>query len=138
MAWLSLSALLLGSGYLSQIVAVRSGELSFISPFSYTGILVAVFYGYLIWDELPDVLTIAGIALIVGAGMYVLAVGTDQPPRSSMTFPGFMIPRGSSSDLTSCITRYLTGEESPNSDSRLSVPMPCSAENDPPTASRPS
>ncbi len=74
-AWLSLSALLLGSGYLSQIVAVRSGELSFISPFSYTGILVAVFYGYLIWDDLPDLLTIAGIALIVGAGMYILAVG---------------------------------------------------------------
>jgi len=74
-AWLSLSALLLGSGFLSQIVAVRSGELSFISPFSYTGILVAVFYGYLIWDELPDTLTIAGITLIVAAGMYILAVG---------------------------------------------------------------
>ena len=74
-AWLSLCALLLGSGFLCQIVAVRSGELSFIAPFSYAGILVAVFYGYAIWDELPDTLTVAGIALIVGAGMYILTVG---------------------------------------------------------------
>lgn len=73
--WLSLSALLLGSGFLCQIVAVRSGELSFIAPFSYAGILVAVFYGYVIWHELPDSLTVAGIALIVGAGMYILTVG---------------------------------------------------------------
>ena len=73
--WLSLSALLLGCGFLSQIVAVRSGELSFIAPFSYSGILVAVLYGYLIWNELPDRLSVAGIALIVGAGMYILTVG---------------------------------------------------------------
>jgi drug/metabolite transporter (DMT)-like permease len=73
--WLSLSALLLGSGFLCQIVAVRSGELSFIAPFSYTGILVAVFYGYVVWQELPDRMTVAGIALIVAAGMYILTVG---------------------------------------------------------------
>ena len=73
--WLGLSALLLGTGFLCQIIAVRSGELSFIAPFSYAGILVAVFYGYVIWRELPDTLTVAGIALIVGAGMYILTVG---------------------------------------------------------------
>lgn len=74
-AWLSLSAVLLGCGFLSQIVAVRSGELSFIAPFSYTGILVAVFYGYALWDELPDSMTLTGIGLIIGAGMYILTVG---------------------------------------------------------------
>ncbi len=72
--WLSLCALLLGLGFLSQIIAVRTGELSFIAPFSYTGILVAVFYGYVIWHELPDRLTVLGILLIVGAGMYILTM----------------------------------------------------------------
>jgi len=73
--WLTLSALLLGTGFLCQITAVRKGELSFIAPFSYTGILVAVFWGYVVWQQWPSNLTFAGIALIVGSGMYILTVG---------------------------------------------------------------
>ena len=73
--WLTLSALFLGAGFLCQISAVRKGELSFIAPFSYTGILVAVFWGYLVWQQLPSHLTFAGIALIVSSGMYILTVG---------------------------------------------------------------
>ncbi|MGI9319188.1 MAG: DMT family transporter [bacterium] len=73
--WLALSALLLGLGFLCQITAVRKGELSFIAPFSYTGILVAVFWGYMVWQQWPSNLTFAGIALIVGSGMYILTVG---------------------------------------------------------------
>jgi len=73
--WLSLSAVLLGSGFLCQINAVRKGELSFIAPFSYSGILIAVFWGYMIWGQWPTATTFAGIGLIVGSGMYILAIG---------------------------------------------------------------
>ena len=73
--WLTLSALFLGAGFLCQISAVRKGELSFIAPFSYTGILVAVFWGYMVWQQWPSHLTFAGIALIVSSGMYILTVG---------------------------------------------------------------
>jgi len=73
--WLCLSALLLGCGFLLQIKGVRLGDLSFIAPFSYTGILAAVFYGYLVWDELPGLLSFAGILLIVCSGIYVLTSG---------------------------------------------------------------
>lgn len=73
--WLALSGLLLGTGFLCQITAVRKGELSFIAPFSYTGILVAVFWGYMVWQQWPSNLTFAGIALIVSSGMYILTVG---------------------------------------------------------------
>lgn len=72
-AWLGLSAVLLGLGFLSQINAVRIGELSFIAPFVYTGILVAVFWGYLIWNQLPNIYVFSGMALIVGSGIYLLS-----------------------------------------------------------------
>lgn len=72
-SWLLLSALLLGSGFLLQIRAVRLGELSFIAPFSYVGILSAVFYGYVVWQQLPGVLSFLGIFLIVGSGIYILS-----------------------------------------------------------------
>jgi len=71
-SWLALSALLLGVGFLLQINAVRIGELSFIAPFSYTGILVAGFWGYMIWHQLPTVFVFAGMGLIVGSGIYLL------------------------------------------------------------------
>ena len=70
--WLCLSALLLGGGFLFQIRGMRLGELSFIAPFSYVGILASVFYGFVIWDELPSLSAFAGILLIIGSGIFIL------------------------------------------------------------------
>lgn len=71
--WLSASAILMSSAFFFQISAVRLGELSFIAPFSYTGILAAVAYGILIWAEVPSLTMIAGITLIVLSGLYILS-----------------------------------------------------------------
>ena len=71
--WLGFSALLLGLGFLSQVSAVRLGELSFIAPFAFSGILMSVFYGFMIWDELPSGLMIIGMGLVIGAGVYILS-----------------------------------------------------------------
>jgi len=48
------------------------GEMSFIAPFLFTGILLAVFWGYLIWNEIPTLTMATGIMLIIGSGLYVL------------------------------------------------------------------
>ena len=52
-------------------IMVRTGELSFISPFLYSGILVATFWGYAIWGEVPGLAGAAGIAMIILSGWYV-------------------------------------------------------------------
>jgi drug/metabolite transporter (DMT)-like permease len=70
--WLAVSAALLSMGFFCQISAVRIGELSFIAPFSFTGILVSVMYGYLVWGEIPTIYMATGIALIIGSGLYIL------------------------------------------------------------------
>jgi drug/metabolite transporter (DMT)-like permease len=70
--WLAVSAALLSMGFFCQISAVRIGELSFIAPFSFTGILVSVLYGYFVWNEIPTLYMAVGITLIIGSGLYIL------------------------------------------------------------------
>ena len=77
--WLAASAILLSSAYYFQIRAVRLGELSFVAPFSYTGIVAAVFYGIVVWSELPGITMILGILLIMSSGLYILSHQMTSP-----------------------------------------------------------
>lgn len=83
--WLCLSALLLGGGFLFQVKGMRLGELSYIAPFSYVGILAAVFYGYVIWQQFPGALSLVGILLIVGSGIYILSSTPQAQPRQAQS-----------------------------------------------------
>ena len=69
--FLALSACLLTGGFFSHVTAVRMGELSFISPFSFSGIVVAIMLGYLIWHDVPTPIMLTGIALIIGSCWYI-------------------------------------------------------------------
>jgi drug/metabolite transporter (DMT)-like permease len=60
-------------GFFAIIVSLRVGDISVTAPFRYTAVLWATFYGFLIWDELPDWLTFLGMGLVVGTGVYTLA-----------------------------------------------------------------
>ena len=77
--WLAASAILLSSAYFFQIRAVRLGELSFVAPFAYTGIVAAVFYGIVVWSELPSIAMIFGILLIMSSGLYILSHQMTSP-----------------------------------------------------------
>lgn len=72
--WLLLgsASLFLAIGYHWVIIAMRSGEASVIGAFRYSGLLWAVIIGWVVWSQVPDGLTWAGIALIVGAGLYIV------------------------------------------------------------------
>ena len=54
-----------------------------LTPFSYFQILSAVVFGFLIFQDIPDYWTLTGIALIVGAGLYVFGRSTPETNRSS-------------------------------------------------------
>lgn len=69
---LSCSAILLGCGFFIQITAVRMGELSFISPFSYFGIIVALILGILFWQEYPTLMMLCGVVLIIISGITIM------------------------------------------------------------------
>lgn len=72
LARLSLAGLFLLGGYASLIVAMRNGEVSAATPFRYSGMVAALFAGWLVWDEVPDTLSLIGIAIVCAAGIYTL------------------------------------------------------------------
>jgi len=72
LAMLALAAAFLMGAYYLIVDAMRHGELSLVAPFRYTGVLYAIVLGYLIWGDVPNALAWAGIALLVGAGLFVL------------------------------------------------------------------
>lgn len=57
-------------GYFSSIQAMRTGEVSFIAPFRYTGLVGAMLIGYFIFDEVPRALTLLGAAIVMATGIF--------------------------------------------------------------------
>jgi drug/metabolite transporter (DMT)-like permease len=69
---LAAASVFLSGGYFLLTVAMRSGEMSLVAPFRYAGLLYALLLGFLVWGDVPNALAFIGIALLVGAGLYVL------------------------------------------------------------------
>ena len=68
----ALAALGVAAGYTSFVIALRMGELSFIATFRYAGIPMAMLLGLLVWGDVPGPRMLAGAALIMGAGLYIV------------------------------------------------------------------
>lgn len=59
-----------GSFLLTQ--AYRLAEANIVTPFEYVSILLGAGFGWWIWGEVPGTSTYIGVALVIGAGLYVL------------------------------------------------------------------
>ena len=57
---------------LLSIVAMRTGDISFVSPFRYTSLIGALGLGVLFFGEWPDGVTLLGAFIIVFSGFYSL------------------------------------------------------------------
>ncbi len=64
------TAVFVVAGYLMTVMAVRVGELGFVTPFRYTGLIWALVLGFVIFAEWPDPLTQLGAGLIVATGLF--------------------------------------------------------------------
>lgn len=51
--------------------AYRLADAATVAPFEYAGLPLAVFWGWLIWSELPGPEVTLGIVLIAGSGLFV-------------------------------------------------------------------
>ncbi|MCB1969883.1 MAG: DMT family transporter [Geminicoccaceae bacterium] len=72
--WLILFALGLtsafGGFFISQ--AYRVAEAALVAPFEYAALPLAVFWGFAVFGEWPDMTSLAGIALITGSGLFMI------------------------------------------------------------------
>ena len=66
------SAVFVISGYTLSVLVMRKGDVSFIAPFRYTGLIWALLLGALVFGDWPVPLTLCGAALIVATGSYTL------------------------------------------------------------------
>jgi S-adenosylmethionine uptake transporter len=66
------AAVMIIGGYLFSIMVMRVGEISFIAPFRYTGLIWALVLGWLVFDEWPEPITLLGAAIVVGSGLFML------------------------------------------------------------------
>jgi drug/metabolite transporter (DMT)-like permease len=71
-AMLAGAAVFVTLGNLAIIKAFRIGEMSVVSPFRYSVVLTSLITGFLVFGELPDLISVAGIALIVLSGLYTI------------------------------------------------------------------
>ena len=69
---LAVAAVFLFGAYHFSVVAVRLGEVSLVSPFRYAIIVWGLGVGYFVWGDVPGWSALAGMALIVAAGLYVI------------------------------------------------------------------
>ena len=71
--WLVSLMIVLGSiGYMLLITSIRMAEVSVVTPFRYTRILFLLILGIVVFDEQPNALVLAGAALIISSGIYMM------------------------------------------------------------------
>ncbi len=58
--------------YLTSIMVMRVGEISFAAPFRYSGLVFALILGYVVFDEWPMALDLLGAVIVVGSGLFTL------------------------------------------------------------------
>ncbi len=90
-------SLLLGIGLLGTIAhllmtwSLRYAPASTLAPMQYLEIPVATFIGWGIFGDLPNMMASVGIAIIMGAGLYIVArervVAKTQAPRPKVSNP---------------------------------------------------
>jgi S-adenosylmethionine uptake transporter len=66
------SAVMVTIAYLLSIMVMRVGEVSFVSPFRYTGLIWALVLGWYTFNEWPSMIELTGAAIVVASGVFML------------------------------------------------------------------
>jgi S-adenosylmethionine uptake transporter len=59
-------------GYVFSVMVMRVGDVSFVAPFRYTGLVWALILGWFWFDHWPTHLTLLGASIVVATGLFTL------------------------------------------------------------------
>lgn len=88
--WLFMVGFFAAVSHMCMTYALKFATASALAPLHYLEIVTAVILGYLIFDDFPNAMTFAGIAIIVASGLYVIhrerlaAKAKAQEPRITL------------------------------------------------------
>lgn len=63
-----------GVGMITVAQAYRISQPAVIAPFEYSGMFWALIAGYAIWRQTPDLISVVGITIVIGAGLYIASL----------------------------------------------------------------
>jgi len=69
---LGAASIFLMIAFIGIVSAMRVGEVAVVSPFRYSVLIFAVILGFVVFNEIPDFLTISGSCIVVASGLYTL------------------------------------------------------------------
>jgi drug/metabolite transporter (DMT)-like permease len=72
LAWMVAMGFLGGVGQLLITESYRYAPASVVAPFAYTGMLYSIVIGYAWFGEVPEAMVLAGAAIVIGAGLFVI------------------------------------------------------------------
>jgi drug/metabolite transporter (DMT)-like permease len=70
-ALLILLGLMGGFAQILLTMGYRGAPVAVIAPFDYTAMIWAAGYGFILWDEVPDLRIAIGAAIVIGSGVYI-------------------------------------------------------------------
>lgn len=71
-AWFLAAGLFNATAHFMVIEALRLGRAAVVAPFRYSGIVWAMLVGFLVWGETADAWMLAGAAIVVLSGVYMI------------------------------------------------------------------
>lgn len=71
-ALITASSVFIIGGYWFSVRVMRVGDISFIAPFRYTGLVWALLLGWLVFGDWPSNLTLMGATIVVATGLFTL------------------------------------------------------------------
>jgi drug/metabolite transporter (DMT)-like permease len=78
---LAMSALLVAFGSWAMVLAFRNVDVSVVSRFRYSAVAWGILWGYLLFEERPNDLALAGMALIILSGLFAMHQETTRLRR---------------------------------------------------------
>jgi drug/metabolite transporter (DMT)-like permease len=60
--------------------AYSVAQASVVAPFEYASLPISILWGFVIWHELPTMMTVAGASLTLLSGMYILYRDRQERP----------------------------------------------------------
>lgn len=66
------ATVLVMGGYMFSIMVMRIGEVSFTTPFRYTGLIWALLLGWVVFHDWPRPVTLLGAGIVIASGLFML------------------------------------------------------------------